>query len=177
MVSHHCRCHICADGERVAISWNFYEIAQMKGHPEKKYFRYCLTLGLIGYLMVIALPDLGARKSYAAQIPYRPAQSSAWPAGPTVSPQNAWQSAQSSTTARIRCSVCGAEQSAARTTCRCCGRTLDVRTPVAGGSKAWTRSANDGSFEAETKRSTTPSLAQIMPQSGIADGGSGLNRK
>lgn len=33
----------------------FNEIAEMKGHTG--YFAWCFFLGIIGYLMVIALPD------------------------------------------------------------------------------------------------------------------------
>ena len=34
-----------------------YEIAVMKGHPQKKYFWWCFWIAVFGYLMVIALPD------------------------------------------------------------------------------------------------------------------------
>lgn len=46
------------------IAWfaakEFYEIAKMKGHFEKKYFWWCFWIGMIGWPMVIALPDRGA---------------------------------------------------------------------------------------------------------------------
>lgn len=35
------------------------EIAVMKGYPEGGYFGWCFWLGIVGYLMVIALPDRG----------------------------------------------------------------------------------------------------------------------
>lgn len=35
----------------------FYEAAEEKGFPEKKYFWICLLLPPVGYLLVIALPD------------------------------------------------------------------------------------------------------------------------
>lgn len=41
-----------------------YEIAAMKGHPQKKYFWWCFLMGIFGYPMVIALPD---RKGATAQ--------------------------------------------------------------------------------------------------------------
>ena len=45
------------------IDWfaakQFHEIAKMKGHPEKKYFWWCFWIGMIGWPMVIALPDRG----------------------------------------------------------------------------------------------------------------------
>lgn len=40
----------------VIVSLEFNEIAHMKGYTAKKYFWYCLLLGLFGYLIVMALP-------------------------------------------------------------------------------------------------------------------------
>lgn len=42
----------------------FAQIAADKGHPEKKYFWLCFLLGLIGYILVIALPDRGNHQSH-----------------------------------------------------------------------------------------------------------------
>lgn len=39
------------------IAKEFQRIAEMKGHYDKKYFWWSFGLGLIGYAMVIALPD------------------------------------------------------------------------------------------------------------------------
>ena len=43
------------------IDWfaakQFHEIAKMKGHSESKYLWWCFWLGMIGWLMVVALPD------------------------------------------------------------------------------------------------------------------------
>ena len=45
----------------IAIDWfaakAMYEIAVMKGHPQKKYFWWCFWMAIFGYPMVIALPD------------------------------------------------------------------------------------------------------------------------
>ena len=45
----------------IAIDWfaakAMYEIAVMKGHPQKKYFWWCFWMAIFGYQMVIALPD------------------------------------------------------------------------------------------------------------------------
>lgn len=45
----------------VVLYWfvgkQFYAIAKMKGHPQKKYFWWCFWAGIIGWMMVIALPD------------------------------------------------------------------------------------------------------------------------
>ena len=39
------------------IATDFYEIAKKKGHFEKKYYWWTFLCGLVGYLMVVALPD------------------------------------------------------------------------------------------------------------------------
>lgn len=40
------------------IANEFYNIARQKGYETKKYFWFCFWLGIVGYLMVIALPNL-----------------------------------------------------------------------------------------------------------------------
>ena len=37
----------------------FSAAARQKGHHDRKYFWICFWLGLVGYLLVIALPDRG----------------------------------------------------------------------------------------------------------------------
>lgn len=37
----------------------FFEAAEAKGWHSRKYFWICFWLGLVGYLLVIALPDRG----------------------------------------------------------------------------------------------------------------------
>jgi len=39
------------------IAEEFQRIATMKGHYEKRYFWWSFLLPIVGYLMVIALPD------------------------------------------------------------------------------------------------------------------------
>lgn len=39
------------------IAKNFAKIAADKGYTEKKWFHYCFWLGIIGMLMVCAMPD------------------------------------------------------------------------------------------------------------------------
>lgn len=41
------------------IAKEFYNVAQAKGYSEKKYLWLPFWLGIIGYLLVIALPDRG----------------------------------------------------------------------------------------------------------------------
>lgn len=44
------------------IAREFYNIAGKKGHYEKKYLWITFMFGIIGYCMVIALPDRGSEK-------------------------------------------------------------------------------------------------------------------
>ena len=37
----------------------FYEVAEEKGYHDTKYLWICFWLGIIGYLLVVALPDRG----------------------------------------------------------------------------------------------------------------------
>ncbi len=45
------------------VSWfaakEFYKAAVARGWPQKKYFWICFLLPILGYLLVIALPDRG----------------------------------------------------------------------------------------------------------------------
>ena len=42
------------------VAVEFYRIAVMKGHDEKKYFWLSFLLSFIGWMLVIALPDQNA---------------------------------------------------------------------------------------------------------------------
>lgn len=44
-----------------AVAKNFARIAADKGYTEKKWFHYCFWLGLVGILMVCAMPDKNRR--------------------------------------------------------------------------------------------------------------------
>lgn len=50
----------------LVISWlvakQFAEVAEMKKHDDGKYFWICFFLGVVGYLLVIALPDRGRQE-------------------------------------------------------------------------------------------------------------------
>ena len=55
----------------IYIATEFQNIAMMKGHNSKKYFWIPFLLGVVGYLMVIALPDRYATKrSRNNNLPY-----------------------------------------------------------------------------------------------------------
>ena len=44
------------------VAITFDRIAVMKGHPNGKYKWWCFFLGLVGWLMVVALPDRASEK-------------------------------------------------------------------------------------------------------------------
>lgn len=46
---------------RYLISNEFYKAAKMKGHSSKKYLWICFLLGMVGYLLVIALPNISEK--------------------------------------------------------------------------------------------------------------------
>ena len=51
------------------IANEFYAVAQSKGYNDRKYFWYCFFLGMIGYLLVIALKDKKAGESKEFELP------------------------------------------------------------------------------------------------------------
>ena len=52
------------------IAKEFYAAANVKGYYEEKYLWICFFLGVIGYLLVVALPDRGnAAKSVSNELP------------------------------------------------------------------------------------------------------------
>ena len=46
----------------VKAARNMARIAADKGYTERKWFHYCFWLGLVGYLMVCAMPDKTGRQ-------------------------------------------------------------------------------------------------------------------
>lgn len=52
------------------ISRWFYEIAEDKGYHDRKYFWICFWFGVIGYLLVAAMPDHGnSRQDTIGKLP------------------------------------------------------------------------------------------------------------
>lgn len=94
------------------IAREFSRIAEEKGHDGRRYFHFCFWLGLVGMLMVIALPDRAGRAA-ASTSPagYRPA------ARPTPTVHS---SASTAAASPWRCR-CGAVNSASRSICDSCG--------------------------------------------------------
>ena len=43
----------------ILVSAEFYRVSVMKGWPEKKYLVMAIFLWVIGYMLIIALPDRG----------------------------------------------------------------------------------------------------------------------
>jgi hypothetical protein len=41
----------------IYVAKQFAQVALEKGHTGKRYFHLCFWLGIVGYLLVIALPD------------------------------------------------------------------------------------------------------------------------
>lgn len=48
------------------IAKEFYFAAQAKGYYEKKYLWICFFLGVVGYLLIIALPDRASGEKEAS---------------------------------------------------------------------------------------------------------------
>lgn len=51
------------------VAKEFYKIAEMKGHPESKYLWISFFLGVVGWMLVIALPDDRKRMVQVVQQP------------------------------------------------------------------------------------------------------------
>ena len=56
------------------LATEFYFAANAKGYYERKYLWICFVFGVIGYLLVIALPDRGNSKPAAATPSQQPLQ-------------------------------------------------------------------------------------------------------
>lgn len=99
-------------GLNFIIAREFSRIAKDKGHNGRRYFHFCFWLGLVGMLMVIALPDRpGQAAASTSQAGNRPAVRPKTPARSSAAPaaSSPW-----------RCS-CGAVNSASRSVCDSCG--------------------------------------------------------
>lgn len=115
----------------IVIDWTvakeFASIADDKGYREGRYFWFCFFLGIVGYLMVIALPDLGSRPT-RPHVNHTPTPSPAPTSTPTVS---AGYTGKTGGTAdaivglhSIRCTRCEKWQSKDNTVCVQCGATF-----------------------------------------------------
>lgn len=51
------------------VAKEFYKIAEMKGHAESKYLWISFLLGVVGWMLVIALPDDRKQKVQVVQQP------------------------------------------------------------------------------------------------------------
>ena len=60
----------------IFVSLTFRDIAEMKGHTESsKYFWWTFFTGIIGMLMVVALPDRAVKANTSAAFEKRPTES------------------------------------------------------------------------------------------------------
>ena len=53
----------------IAAAGKFAAIAEMKGHGRSPWFGWCFWCGIVGWLMVIALPDRAVKPAKTAQPP------------------------------------------------------------------------------------------------------------
>ena len=92
------------------ISLRFSEIAEMKGHADRSYYWYVFLLGVLGILMVIALPDIASRSKNAVSQDTH----SATPV------HNTTEKTAASFGMKV-CPKCGQSQKADRNVCFMCG--------------------------------------------------------
>lgn len=57
---------------RIMLSSYFYEIACEKGFEEKRYFWVPFLFGIVGFIMVAALPDRGMEYEITPTVPNKP---------------------------------------------------------------------------------------------------------
>ncbi len=106
------------------IAKEFESVAHQKGHTEDKYFQMCFWLGLVGWILVAALPDRGGcnQKAVADKEP----EGVASPAEPLV-----WEAVPETTAivkgeTNIECANCHRVQFKGNTTCVRCGAKFTV---------------------------------------------------
>ncbi|MBQ7767923.1 MAG: hypothetical protein IJ403_03460 [Oscillospiraceae bacterium] len=95
------------------IAKKFSEIAEEKGHEGTEYFWYTFVFGVVGMLMVVALPDVYTRKKATAKEQENNKKIVLAPTAPVVP-------ADSHATHIWRCDGCGKMRS--QTPCEHCGK-------------------------------------------------------
>lgn len=98
------------------IAKRFYTIACEKGYTSRAYFHYCFWLGLVGWIMVTALPDRRSNPPKGATPPIRPTPPR--PAPPRPTPQSNPNSEY------VICPKCGERESNRNSYCFRCGAPL-----------------------------------------------------
>ena len=114
------------------IAKKFEEIAEMKGHIGSTYFWFTFLFGVIGMLMVIALPNTNSvhinnlPTTYAAPKQPTPSVSVSAPVATEKNPNKANEpiSAEIKDGEKI-CPKCGTAQKADRRVCWSCGQPFD----------------------------------------------------
>ena len=119
---------IAAIAISIIVALEFGKIAEAKGHSKVKYFWFSFLFGLIGYLMVVALPDRGNQPDTIVVNAAPAAQpAKAAPAEKAVK-QEAPEPKEKIDQAkveiidgRIVCPNCGVKQNGSRNVCYECG--------------------------------------------------------
>lgn len=107
------------------LATEFYFAANAKGYYERKYLWICFVFGVIGYLLVIALPDRGNSKPAAATSSQQPLQM-----GYQEAPKP--QAEQPMSSGGWRCS-CGRANASYVSTCACGKSRRDVEQSLKNG--------------------------------------------
>lgn len=124
------------------VAQKFAEIAEMKGHIGNTYFWYTFFLGVVGMLMVIALPDVSKKEVPQAPIVVPAANLSVQEENPLVESDQAENSTATEDNAKDTakenapltaeivngekiCPNCKLPQKATRTVCWQCGQRFD----------------------------------------------------
>ena len=112
----------------VVISSKFQEIAEMKGHSGGPYFWFTFFFGIIGMLMVVALPDHSNKTTETAPVTFfQPKQEPDTRPIATVNNPNKESvpiSAELKNGEKV-CPKCGTAQKADRHVCWSCGQQFD----------------------------------------------------
>ena len=95
------------------IAKKFAEIAELKGHEGAEYFWFTFVFGVVGMLMVVALPDAWARRKTAEQ-EQQPQEKIVLRTAPTA------PMAPRATAHTWRCDDCGKMRT--QTPCEHCGK-------------------------------------------------------
>ena len=114
------------------IAKTFEEIAEMKGHEGRAYFWFTFVFGLVGMLMVVALPNINS--VYISNLPtvYAAPEQKTSPvvAETSVATEKDLNKGNAPVSAEIIdgekvCPKCGTKQKASRWVCWSCGQRFD----------------------------------------------------
>jgi hypothetical protein len=112
----------------VYIAFQFRNAAADKGYHSDKYFHLCFWCGIIGYLLVIALPDRGDRTAPPLHVPSPATETERKPRTEAEDP-HFWSPAPTATATKhgecnIQCNNCRRIQFQGNRRCSQCGATF-----------------------------------------------------